>query len=104
MKNYRKMMWMLLPLMGMMAAPSSAQRLAAPNPDDYDIGQGGMTIWEGDEVLNWGDGLQLSLPATLPVGGYELAASAQQSPSSTACSRRASNCPTPPTACGRHSG
>ena len=36
-----------------------------PNPDDDDIGQGGMTIWEGDEVLNWGDGLQLSLPATL---------------------------------------
>ncbi len=37
MKKYRKMMWMLLPLMGMMAAPSSAQRLATPNPDDYEL-------------------------------------------------------------------
>ncbi len=32
--------------------------------DDPDIGDGGTTIWEGEALLDWGNGLQLQIPAS----------------------------------------
>ena len=38
-----------------------------PDPDegDDDYGQGGTLIWEGDAMLDWGNGLQLTIPSTV---------------------------------------
>ena len=36
-----------------------------PIHDDEDFGQGGLVFWEGDAVLNWGDGLQLAIPSSV---------------------------------------
>lgn len=36
------------------------------NPgDDPDAGKDGVTFWEGDAVLDWGNGLQLTIPASV---------------------------------------
>jgi len=35
-----------------------------PREDDDDYGKGGSVIWEGDALLDWGNGLQLSIPAS----------------------------------------
>ena len=33
--------------------------------DDQDFGEGGITFWEGDEKLDWGNGLQLTIPSSV---------------------------------------
>lgn len=33
--------------------------------DNIDYGEDGVTFWEGNELLNWGDGLQLTVPNNL---------------------------------------
>ncbi|MBQ6210253.1 MAG: glycoside hydrolase family 5 protein [Prevotella sp.] len=35
-----------------------------PNPDDPEYGEEGKVIWEGDALLDWGNSLQLTIPAT----------------------------------------
>ena len=36
-----------------------------PKQDDDDYGQGGTMVWEGDALLDWGNGLQLNIPSSL---------------------------------------
>ncbi len=33
--------------------------------DDPDLGEGGVLVWEGDALLDWGNGLQLTIPASV---------------------------------------
>lgn len=40
----------------------------ATGGDNTDYGEGGVTFWEGDELLNWGDGLQLTVPSNMYAG------------------------------------
>ena len=34
-----------------------------PNQEDPEYGEGGKVVWEGDALLDWGNGLQLTIPA-----------------------------------------
>ena len=42
-----------------------------PETPGEDDGEGGLLFWEGDAVLDWGDGLQLSVPSSLFEGKDE---------------------------------